>query len=70
MAIKVIINGAEETLEGATTILKLLEDKHITPGHVAVEVDSVVVDQGDYSSSVLKDGDRVEILYYMGGGLK
>lgn len=36
--------------------------------YVTVEVNDEVIDRKDFSVKTVKDGDRVEFLYYMGGG--
>ncbi|MCX5750917.1 MAG: sulfur carrier protein ThiS, partial [Candidatus Saganbacteria bacterium] len=35
---------------------------------VAIELNDQIIKKSDYDSVVLKDGDRVEIVSYMGGG--
>ena len=39
-----------------------------TPEYVTVSVNEEFVDQGAFDSTLLKDGDEVEFLYFMGGG--
>ena len=64
---QVKINGkAEEILGG--TVLDLLQTKKIEPQMVAVEVNDTVLDRNHLATTNLSDGDRVEFLFYMGGG--
>lgn len=64
---QVQINGkAEEVQEG--TILDLLKSKNIDPHMVAVEVNSQMVERDLLETTPVKEGDRVEFLFYMGGG--
>lgn len=64
---QVKINGkAEEISEG--TVLDLLQTKKIEPQMVAVEVNDAVLDRNHFATTTLTDGDRVEFLFYMGGG--
>ena len=64
---QVKINGkAEEISEG--TVLDLLQAKKIEPQMVAVEVNDIIIDREHLASTRLNDGDRVEFLFYMGGG--
>lgn len=64
---QVKINGkAEEVSEG--TVLDLLKAKKIEPQMVAVEVNDAMVERERLASTRLKDGDRLEFLFYMGGG--
>ena len=64
---QVTINGkTEEIAEG--TVLDLLQAKKIEPHMVAVEVNDTVLDRNHLSTTSLNKGDRVEFLFYMGGG--
>jgi len=64
---QVKINGkAEEFLGG--TVLDLLKAKKIEPQMVAVEVNDSMVDRDHLGATQLKEGDRLEFLFYMGGG--
>jgi sulfur carrier protein len=64
---QVKINGkAEEILGG--TVLDLLQTKKIEPQMVAVEVNDTMIDRDHLAGTRLNEGDRVEFLFYMGGG--
>ena len=64
---QVKINGKAEEFPGGT-VLDLLKTKKIEPQMVAVEVNDTMVDREHLASTPLKEGDRVEFLFYMGGG--
>ncbi|MGH7182286.1 MAG: sulfur carrier protein ThiS [Nitrospiraceae bacterium] len=61
------INGKAEEISGGT-VLDLLQTKKIEPQMVAVEVNDTLVDRDHLATTHLNDGDRVEFLFYMGGG--
>jgi sulfur carrier protein len=61
------INGKAEEFAGGT-VLDLLNAKKIEPQMVAVEVNDSMVDREQLPTTHLKDGDRLEFLFYMGGG--
>ncbi|MGC4096331.1 MAG: sulfur carrier protein ThiS [Nitrospira sp.] len=63
----ITINGKSEDVQ-ASTLLDLLSAKQIEPQMVAVEVNDVMIERNRLNSTSLKDGDRVEFLFYMGGG--
>jgi sulfur carrier protein len=42
--------------------------KQIEPQMVAVEVNDTLIERDRLEHTVLQDGDRVEFLFYMGGG--
>ena len=64
---QVKINGKPEEISGGT-VLDLLQTKKIEPQMVAVEVNDSVLDRNLLATTSLNDGDRVEFLFYMGGG--
>ena len=64
---QVKINGKAEEISGGT-VLDLLQAKKIEPQMVAVEVNDTMVERDHLATTRLKDGDRVEFLFYMGGG--
>ena len=64
---QVKINGKSEEISGGT-VLDLLPAKKIEPQMVAVEVNDTMMDRNHLATTRLNDGDRVEFLFYMGGG--
>lgn len=64
---QVNINGKSEEFPGGS-VLDLLKTKKIEPQMVAVEVNDTMVDREHLASTHLKEGDRLEFLFYMGGG--
>lgn len=64
---QVKINGKAEEFSGGT-VLDLLKTKKIEPQMVAVEVNDAMVDREHLGTIHLNDGDRLEFLFYMGGG--
>lgn len=64
---QVKINGKAEEFPGGT-ILDLLKAKKIEPQMVAIEINDAMVDREHLGTTQLKDGDRLEFLFYMGGG--
>jgi len=64
---EITINGKNETLD-ASTILDVLKVKEIDPQLVAVELNTQIVEQEHLATTSVKDGDKLEFLFYMGGG--
>ena len=64
---QVKINGKAEEISGGT-LLDLLQAKKIEPQMVAVEVNDTLIERDHLTTTRLNDGDRVEFLFYMGGG--
>jgi sulfur carrier protein len=66
---RVKINGKPEEVQEAT-VLGLLKSRNVDLRMVAVEVNSELVERDQYETTALKEGDEVEFLYFMGGGVK
>ena len=64
---QVTINGKPEEVRGGT-ILEILQAKDVSPQMVAVELNSKVLERDELARTVVKDGDAIELLFYMGGG--
>jgi sulfur carrier protein len=64
---QVKINGKAEEVSGGT-VLDLLQARKIEPQMVAVEVNDAMIERDHLATTSLRDGDRVEFLFYMGGG--
>ncbi|MFN4244101.1 MAG: sulfur carrier protein ThiS [Tepidisphaerales bacterium] len=66
---KVTVNGEPVELPEGTTIAELLRRRQLNPDRVAVEVNRRLVrsSAGGYDR-VLRDGDAVEIVTFVGGG--
>ena len=69
---KLSISGKEEEIGVSNITVKgLLEFKKVEmPEYVTVELNEEVLPRNDYEQTQLRDGDKIEFLYYMGGGSK
>ncbi len=62
------VNGEARQVPEGTTVAALLELLAVKAARVAVEVDAQVVKKAEYGSRVLKAGEQVEIVAFVGGG--
>lgn len=58
----------KEVADGLTVAQLITDEKVETPEYVTVTINDEFVESGTFESTVLKDGDVVEFLYFMGGG--
>ncbi len=66
---KLIMNGKEKNLaEGLTISQLLIEQKVKMPEMVSVELNGQILTRSEFESRTLNEGDKVEFLYFMGGG--
>ena len=61
------INGENVDKDGQS-ISRILADMNVNLLHVAVEVNQHIVNKSNYETTVLHDGDQVEIVRFVGGG--
>ncbi|MDR3216632.1 MAG: sulfur carrier protein ThiS [Clostridiaceae bacterium] len=65
----VALNGEKKDVGAEITIRNLLfKEKIKVHDYVTVQVNGEIISSKDYDSFVIKDGDEVEFLYFMGGG--
>ena len=66
---KLTVNGEETDVRDALTVSELLIEKNVKmPDMVSVELNGQIVKRVDFEGSALREGDKVEFLYFMGGG--
>jgi thiamine biosynthesis protein ThiS len=65
---KLSVNGNPVELPVGSTVLSLLAHMKIEPARVAVERNEDVVPRRTWSETTLADGDRIEIVSFVGGG--
>ena len=66
--IQVYVNGSTKTYEQPLAIAELLMRMDLAGRKVAVERNGEIVPRGAHSSTLLSDGDRLEIVAAVGGG--
>ena len=64
---KLIINGEPKDV-AAATVADLVAHLDMKPDRVAVELNHEIVARDRWSSASLKDGDKLEIVHFVGGG--
>ena len=67
-SITVRINGVERTVAAGATIVGLLEELGLGGKRVAVERNQAVVPRTRHAETTLADGDRLELVTFVGGG--
>jgi sulfur carrier protein len=62
------INGEKRQVEPSTTVEQLLATLGLQDTLVAVERNEEVVPRAEHASTALCEGDRVEVVHFVGGG--
>ena len=66
---KITVAGEKKEVAEGLTVAALIEQEKVeTPQYVTVSVNEEFLESGTFESTVLKEGDEVEFLYFMGGG--
>ena len=66
--ISVVINGEAREVPEGVRLDHLLELFSLPPKRVAIEVNKTVVRKVDWPVIKISDGDRIEIVHFVGGG--
>lgn len=65
---RLVVNGEERTVDGVADVAGLVTSLGLDPRKVAVERNLEIVPRSTYASARLGDGDRIEIVHFIGGG--
>ncbi|NPA13309.1 MAG: sulfur carrier protein ThiS [Aquificae bacterium] len=65
---KITVNGEEREVKEGITISQLVKELGIKAPNYAVAVGMEVIPKSEYDSYTLKEGDKVEIVTFVGGG--
>ncbi len=67
--LNLMINGESRTLDGPLTVRSLLAALGLEPAKIAVERNREIVQRSAYDSTAIADGDAIEIVHFIGGGM-
>ncbi len=62
------VNGEPRQISDQTTLDGLLAELKLAPERIAVEHNRTVISRRDWSQTRLMEGDRIEIVHFVGGG--
>lgn len=65
---KIVLNGDSVEAAACCTVETLLQQLGINRERVAVELNADIVPKADYGKQLLSDGDKIEIVHFVGGG--
>jgi sulfur carrier protein len=68
MVMKLTINGEERAFEGVGDVAALVRALGLDPRKVAIERNLEIVPRSAYATARIADGDRLEIVQFVGGG--
>ena len=62
------VNGKQIQLTSEMSVADYLEQNNYQINRIAVEMNEEILPKYSYSETMLKDGDRLEIVTFVGGG--
>jgi thiamine biosynthesis protein ThiS len=66
--LQITLNGEAHELAGPLTVADLLAQLDIDPRRVAVEHNLIVLKRATFGSTLVREGDAIEIVNFVGGG--
>ena len=67
-SMNVIVNGEKRSVIGLKTVEQLLDSLGLDGRKVAVERNMEIVPKSRYKEALLGEGDKFEIVHFIGGG--
>jgi thiamine biosynthesis protein ThiS len=68
LTLRVYVNGEVREFSSPLSLDQLIAELDLPPARIAVELNRVVVRPKDWSTTELRDDDRIEIVHFVGGG--
>ena len=66
--IKIIVNGKQMTVKLKFSLKNLVDKLKLPIGKVAMELNRQIVNKKNISKVLLKTGDKIEVVHFIGGG--
>ena len=66
--VNIVLNGEPRALDLETDLAALIDRLILPAKRIAVEVNGSVIRRVDWPRTPVKDGDRIEVVHFVGGG--
>ena len=64
---KINLNGAPEKTE-ELTLMALVKSRNLDPSSLIIECNSKIIKQDTWAQTLIREGDTIELLNFVGGG--
>jgi len=64
----ILLNGEKEVLDKEKNIVDFLKGLELNPDIVSVNFNGKLLGRDELSTTILKEGDQIDVLLFMGGG--
>ena len=65
---RIELNGEPREIEAQTNLYDLVTELSLPPERVAIELNKKVIRRNDWPTTMITEGDRLEIVHFVGGG--
>jgi thiamine biosynthesis protein ThiS len=62
------LNGETREVKDRSTLNDLVSELSLAPARIAIELNHLVVRRDKWAETTLAEGDRIEIVHFVGGG--
>lgn len=61
-------NGTDATIETDESVMSFVKRSGFDPARIAVEINGAICPRAEYQTTVLRKGDVMEVVSFVGGG--
>ena len=65
---RIFLNGESQDIEDGTTVAALVLSMNGDPRGIAIERNLEIVPKAEHGETLLQEGDRLEVVQFVGGG--
>tara|TARA_B100000686_G_scaffold201299_1_gene208210 strand:- start:3064 stop:3270 length:207 start_codon:yes stop_codon:yes gene_type:complete len=65
---EIILNGEKFTLETGSNIVNLIDKLDLNADKLAIERNLEIVPKSKFAMTIIEEGDKLEIVHFIGGG--
>jgi len=65
---KIKLNGKEKVIAGSISLSDLIDELQLKNSPIVAELSGKIIKPEDYSSTILEEGNIVELIRFVGGG--
>lgn len=64
----IVLNGEPKEIPADLTVTELIETLGLPSERLAIEVNRRIIRRADWPATTLAEGDKVEVVHFVGGG--
>lgn len=61
-------NGADAAIEADESVMSFVKRSGFDPARIAVEINGIICPRAEYPTTMLRNGDVMEVVSFVGGG--